>query len=73
MDTSTPSKITSVAFDIAPVIGGAADATTAKIKLFAADTYHTCDVTTTPGTAVCSLGAGVLTSLADNLSVVASS
>jgi hypothetical protein len=73
MDASTPSNITSVAFDIAPVSVGGVDARTAKIKLFAADTFHVCDVTTAPGSAVCDLGAGVATTSADLLRVVASS
>jgi hypothetical protein len=73
LDTGTPTKITSVAFDIAPHISGGAAAGSAKIKLFDAETaYHTCVVSS--GAATCSIGSGgVLTSLADNLSVVATS
>ncbi|MEO7909533.1 MAG: hypothetical protein ABIV47_07765 [Roseiflexaceae bacterium] len=72
MDASSPSNITSVAFDITPATGAAA-AKTVKIKLFALDSFHTCDAITTPGSAVCDLGAGVATTAADLLRVVASS
>ena len=73
LDSSTPTKITSVSFDIAPVISGGAPAASAKIKLFDAEAaYHTCTIAS--GTATCAIGGGgVLTSLADNLSVAATS
>jgi hypothetical protein len=75
MDASTPSNITSVAFDIAPASGAAA-AKTVKIKLFALDTFHTCVVAS--GAATCdvtdaTVTSGVATTAADLLRVVASS
>jgi hypothetical protein len=71
LDASTPTKITSVAFDIDPAIVGGADAGSAKIKLYDAGAYHDCVVTA--GVATCAVTGGVLTTLADNLSVVATS
>jgi hypothetical protein len=72
LDASTPTNITSVSFNIAPVISGGAPAASAKIKLFDAETaYHTCTIVT--GVATCAITGGVATTLADSLSVVATS